>query len=129
MTGIGTAKTCLRVALKAAAAGAVVCTMSSTLGACYASVSGPDVAVEPAPPEIETYPSIVYEGHPTYFYNNQWYYRGSGGAWNRYRTEPPELARRRGEVVNRPRVNVRANVNVEERGGENRGGERGEERR
>ena len=109
----------VRAAVKTLAAGALACTavtVSAGLGACYATVE-PDVAVEPAPPNLETYPSVVYEGHPTYFYNNRWYYRNGGGAWVNYRTEPPELMRRRGEVVNRApgRVEVRGDVRVEER--------------
>ena len=108
----------LRAAVKTVAAGALACTLTSALGACYATVE-PDVALEPAPPNIETYPSVVYEGHPTYFYNNRWYYRGGGGAWVNYRVEPPELQRRRVEVVNRRpepvRGEVRGDVHVEER--------------
>jgi hypothetical protein len=107
----------LRVAVKAVAAGALACAAASTLGGCYATVQ-PDYVEAPAPPNIEAYPSVVYDGHPTYFYNNRWYYRGGGGAWVNYRVEPPELQRRRPEVMNRRpaegRGEVRGEVRVEE---------------
>ena len=43
----------------------------------YATVDPEPVGyaeVDSAPVGIETYPSVVYEGHPTYFYGDRWYY-------------------------------------------------------
>jgi hypothetical protein len=50
--------------------------------------------VDTAPVDIETAPQVVYENHPTYFYQNQWYYR-DGGRWRTYRSEPSGLAEHR----------------------------------
>ncbi len=35
-------------------------------------------------------PQIVYEGHPTYYYDNRWYYQDRG-RWRYYRSEPAYL--------------------------------------
>jgi hypothetical protein len=43
------------------------------------------------PPEIETYPYVVYEGQPVYHVHDRWYYR-HGREWVYYR-EPPERLR------------------------------------
>ncbi len=52
----------------------------------------------PAPPDayIATVQPEYYEGRPVYWYNGSWYYRGPGGAWGYYRTEPAFLRDRRG---------------------------------
>jgi hypothetical protein len=56
---------------------------------CYASagVPGADVELTSAPVDIDTYPSVYYEGRPAYFYHDHWYYR-EGRAWRYYHTEP-----------------------------------------
>ena len=68
-----------------------------------ATVSGPapvesdvDVVYVQEPPvvEIESYPSVEYEGVPVYFVGGQWYRRDARG-WAYYRQEPPELGRQR----------------------------------
>jgi hypothetical protein len=48
------------------------------------------VDVEIAPPQIETYPSTVYEGQPVYYYDGHWYGR-RGPRWVYYRDEPRPL--------------------------------------
>ena len=37
--------------------------------------------VTAAPVDIDTYPSVMYEGQPTYFYGDHWWYRDGGGHW------------------------------------------------
>lgn len=59
-----------------------------------ADVDYPVAVVEAPPPRVETYPSVVYRGRPTYYVGGQWYYR-SGTSWSTYRREPPDLYRRR----------------------------------
>ena len=59
-----------------------------------ADVDYPVAVVEAPPPQVETYPSVVYRGRPTYYVGGQWYYR-SGTRWSTYRREPVELSRRR----------------------------------
>jgi hypothetical protein len=65
-------------------------------GACTATVRTEPVPtsayVEVGPPveHIRVAPSIVYEGHPVYWYSNHWYYR-NGGRWTYYDREPEFL--------------------------------------
>jgi hypothetical protein len=49
-----------------------------------------------APPveHVRVAPSVVYEGHPVYWYRNRWYYQ-NGGRWGYYREEPIGLRGRR----------------------------------
>ena len=70
---------------------------------CYATGSGyaqggeaaPDYYVyEDPPPQIETYPVVVYEGSPHYYVNGRWYRRTPRG-WAYYRSEPAPLVSRR----------------------------------
>ena len=51
----------------------------------------------PAPPPayIAVNPPEYYQGHATYFYRGNWYYRDGHGAWNYYRHEPAYLHGRR----------------------------------
>ncbi len=51
-------------------------------------------ADDEVPPTVVASPAVVYEGHPTYFYRDRWYFR-SGSHWHYYRHEPGELHRRR----------------------------------
>ncbi len=55
-----------------------------------------DVVYVQDPPvvEIETYPSVVYEGVPVYYVGGEWYRRDARG-WGHYRQEPQELGRQR----------------------------------
>ncbi len=46
------------------------------------------------PGAIEVAPQVVYEGRPTYYYQNRWYYR-DGQKWRYYRSEPNNLAEHR----------------------------------
>jgi hypothetical protein len=75
------------------------------MGGCAAEVSAqPDpvyVTADTVPVNVETSPSVVYEGHPTYFVNNRWYYR-NGSSWVYYRHEPQELVRQRSYVQRAP---------------------------
>ena len=54
----------------------------------------PYVEVSSAPPEVESSPQVVYEGRPTYYYQDHWYYR-DGPSWRYYREEPSVLIERR----------------------------------
>jgi len=74
-----------------------------------ATATGPDgvsadVAYDQAPPvdDIETYPSVVYEGVPVYYVGGMWYRHDSRG-WGAYSREPQELARQRGQHERDPR--------------------------
>jgi hypothetical protein len=51
---------------------------------------------DPPVVEIETYPSVVYEGTTVYFVGGFWYQRGPRG-WGYFRNEPPTLAHERVE--------------------------------
>jgi hypothetical protein len=76
---------------------------------CYAHVAPEPVGyaeVTAAPVDIETYPSVVYDGQPVYFYGDRWW-RRDGGRWTYYHDEPAELYRRRGVVLRSPRARVR----------------------
>jgi hypothetical protein len=87
----------------------VSCAVASTglvLG-CYATVSpepapvvatGPGPAVvyddevvdAPPPPQIETYPTVVYAGAPHYYVEGRWY-RQTPRGWGYYKREPAHL--------------------------------------
>ena len=81
------------VSLFAVALGAAVATTG-----CAARISAEPEPVyltaDTVPTNVETYPSVDYEGHPNYYVNGRWYYR-HGSSWVYYRSEPSELARRR----------------------------------
>ncbi len=47
------------------------------------------------PAVVATSTPVYYEGHPTYWYNNRWYYRDPHRRWAYYRNEPPWLRERR----------------------------------
>jgi hypothetical protein len=49
-----------------------------------------------APPveHIRVAPSVIYEGHPVYWYHSRWYYQ-NGGRWGYYHEEPVALRGRR----------------------------------
>ena len=75
---------------------------------CHAYVE-PDVGyatVTSAPVDIETYPSVSYEGRPVYFYGDRWWYR-DGRRWTYYRDEPVQLHRERAHVRRVPRPRFR----------------------
>jgi hypothetical protein len=69
---------------------------------CYATVSprpveitsADDVVYGEPPPQIETYPVVVYEGRPHYYVGGHWYMRTQRG-WGYYRNEPAHLSQRR----------------------------------
>jgi hypothetical protein len=66
---------------------------------CYATVSpaadeGDDVVYAAPPPQIETYPVVVYGGEPHYSVEGRWY-RHTARGWGYYRREPAHLAHRR----------------------------------
>ena len=75
------------------AAGASACTGYATTPVGSAEVTSGPVDVEGPDPgdDIDAAPQVMYEGRPTYFYNNSWYYRDTGGRWAHYRSEPNEL--------------------------------------
>ena len=47
-----------------------------------------------APPRVETYPVVVYEGTPHYYYEGRWYHRRANG-WGYYKREPAHLSQHR----------------------------------
>src|SRR5208282_3471933 len=49
------------------------------------------------PPDayIATTEPVYYEGNAAYWYGGFWYYRGPGGRWNHYGSEPAGLHARR----------------------------------
>jgi hypothetical protein len=53
----------------------------------------------PPPPPPDTYVATVepvyFNGQPTYWYGNHWYWRDAGGRWNYYHDEPGFLRDRR----------------------------------
>ena len=83
---------------------------------CVAGVvAEPEYAVATdAPADIETYPSVVYEGRPVYFVNDRWYYR-QGPEWVYYRREPAPLYRQRDYVRQAPRARPRVEARPEVR--------------
>jgi hypothetical protein len=62
--------------------------------------SFPGVAVDSYPPDgyIATTEPVYYEGHATYLYGGNWYYR-DGNRWNHYDREPPALQQRRTQAA------------------------------
>jgi hypothetical protein len=64
--------------------------------AMEAGASFPGIAVESYPPDgyIATTEPVYYEGHATYWYGGNWYYR-DGNRWSHYDREPPPLQQRR----------------------------------
>jgi hypothetical protein len=81
------------------------------------------------PPDdfVASAPAYVYEGHPVYYYDGRWYYRGVGGRWAYYHSEPVVLARYR--TTNPYYVNRRYVRRPAARGRVERRVERREERR
>ena len=64
--------------------------------ACTATVrsdypSDDYVVVDDAPPDIYASPRYAYGDGYAYLYGDNWYYRGSTGAWVVLRNEPPAL--------------------------------------
>ncbi len=53
-----------------------------------------DIAYEAPPAQIETYPSVVFEGAPHFYVNGRWYVHMQRGCGYR-RREPPQLAQHR----------------------------------
>ncbi len=88
--------------------------------ACVAEADPEPVYAEATyvPPDIETYPSVVYEGHPSYYVQGNWYYR-NGPQWVYYRNEPAELHRQRAVVQRAPRAAPRVEYRDDVRRPEN----------
>jgi hypothetical protein len=57
------------------------------------TIAGAQLQVVLSPPDtfVATAEPVYYQGHPSYYYNNHWYYRDQRGAWNYYHDEPNEL--------------------------------------
>ena len=57
----------------------------------------PPADAPPPPPDayIATVQPEYYEGRPVYWFNGNWFFRGPGGAWHYYHTEPAFLHDRR----------------------------------
>jgi hypothetical protein len=85
--------------------GAAAALAAAATTGCYAYAE-PDVGyaeVTSAPVDIETYPSVTYEGRPVYLYQDRFWYR-DGGRWAYYRSEPEALHRQRAYVQRAPRA-------------------------
>ena len=120
---------------RASAVSFVLCVVGSAglvLG-CYATVSpqpvqvtgaADDVVYTDPPPQIETYPIVVYENEPHYYVDGHWYRKTPRG-WGYYRNEPAPLAQRRPPPR---REEPRREARPEERRGQGPG-ERREERK
>jgi hypothetical protein len=109
--------------------GGILAVAAVALPGCYATEDPAPVGyveTTAAPVDIETYPSVVYEGQPVYFYGDRWWHR-DGRGWTYYRDEPGELRRQRSVVVRAPRGRGRVVPHEERR--EERHEERREERR
>jgi hypothetical protein len=52
--------------------------------------------------EVESAPRVVFQGRPTFYYQNHWYYRREGGRWRYYRTEPLGLVEERHRLEAQP---------------------------
>jgi hypothetical protein len=71
-----------------------------------------DVVYEESPVvEIESYPTVVYAGRPTYWVDGRWYYRGPRG-WAYYRSEPSGLVTHRVEFERRYPEGFHVNAHV-----------------
>ncbi len=68
--------------------------LSTSAAGCAGRATPSVTTVTNAPLEIESSPYVTYEGRPTYYYQNRWYYR-DGGNWRSYKEEPVELHRHR----------------------------------
>jgi hypothetical protein len=68
------------------------------------SVYSTYLAYQTAPPvdDIETYPSVLYDGVTVYYVGGGWYRHDEHG-WGVYRQEPPELAKQREAHAREPR--------------------------
>lgn len=84
----------------AVATAILLCGAALPLTGCTVTTEPAYAEVDTAPPNIETYPSTVYEGQTVYLYNDHWYYR-HGDRWAYYRREPEYLTHQR-TVVRRP---------------------------
>ena len=117
--GLALVRNMLRTLFSASLAGA----MSTLAVGCYATAStgGPppppayqvtaapvqappadDIAYEAPPAQIETYPSVMFEGQLHYYVNGRWFLRTQRG-WGYRRQEPPQLAQHRPRPRQEPR--------------------------
>lgn len=89
--------------LRASFAVVTIAAAAATSG-CYAGVETDSAyaEAEPMPADITVYPHTEYEGRTVYYYRDRWYYRGDGGRWAYYRSEPAPLYRHRTYVQAAP---------------------------
>jgi hypothetical protein len=80
----------------------VLAALAASLAGCYAETPVGYAETTGAPVDIETYPSVIYEGQPVYYYGDHWWHR-EGGRWTYYRTEPAELQAQRDMIRRAPR--------------------------
>ena len=82
---------------------AAITVLFACMGGCVATVQPDPVYAEAdyAPANVETAPTVIYEGQPTYYVNDRWYVR-RGPRWVYYRQPPPRLARQRPYVQAAP---------------------------
>jgi hypothetical protein len=91
-----------------ASGAALVLAMLPAAMACHHRQADPEPAVDyaeitSAPPyDLETYPYVIYEARPVYFYGGRWWYRDRGGAWTHYRVEPEALRQQRAHLRRLP---------------------------
>jgi hypothetical protein len=79
--------------LKAAALSIMVWGATAATG-CAAELDA-EPAYYPPPAYIATASPVYYQGRPAYYYNSRWYFRGNGGGWGYYRSEPSYLYQQR----------------------------------
>jgi hypothetical protein len=86
--------------------------IAAAVAGCYGEVTTPagatqvtaapvDATATDLPPDadIDVAPQVMYEGRPTYFYHDRWYYR-DGSNWSYYRQEPGALRAHRSQLQN-----------------------------
>jgi hypothetical protein len=108
--------------VKLAPAAVVSLVVLGTSG-CAAEVYG-DAAYYPDDSFVATADPVYFDGQANYYYGDRWYYRGSGGRWSSYGSEPSYLRAYRGAHPTVVRGGARGGVRGGARGGA-RGGGRG----
>jgi hypothetical protein len=102
--------------VKLATAASLALAMTGATG-CYDEAYADPPVYYPSDGIVATEDPIYYEGQATYFYGGHWYYRGEGGRWNYYHSEPSYLRQYRGAHPGVMRGGVRSGARGGARGG------------